>query len=98
MSLQLHGELDELHRQLEARRGQYGSSLSNVVMTSQAFKQFELTVQVSTAVLSDTSRQNFVVILLERKCRPGGDSVTGKIVPCTQQYPAVPCSRRGALQ
>ena len=45
---QLHGELDELHRHLEARRGQYGSSLSNVIMTSQAFKQFELTVQVST--------------------------------------------------
>ena len=46
---QLHGELDELHRHLEARRGQYGSSLSNVIMTSQAFKQFELTVQVSNS-------------------------------------------------
>jgi len=38
---QLHGELDELHRQLNARRGAYGSSLSTVKLTAQAFKQFE---------------------------------------------------------
>jgi len=39
--LQLHGELDELHRQLNSRRGAYGSSLSTVRLTAQAFKQFE---------------------------------------------------------
>jgi len=38
---QLHGELDELHRQLNSRRGAYGSSLSTVKLTAQAFKQFE---------------------------------------------------------
>ena len=39
--MQLHGELDELHRQLNSRRGAYGSSLSTVKLTAQAFKQFE---------------------------------------------------------
>jgi len=40
-AFQLHNELDELHRQLNARRGAYGSSLSTVKLTAQAFKQFE---------------------------------------------------------
>jgi len=43
---QLHGELDELHRQLNARRGAYGSSLSTVKLTAQAFKQFEKSVDL----------------------------------------------------
>jgi len=43
---QLHGELDELQRQLNARHGNYGSSLSSVNMTTQAFKQFEKNVQL----------------------------------------------------
>ena len=43
---QLHGELDELHRQLNSRRGAYGSSLSTVKLTAQAFKQFERSVDL----------------------------------------------------
>jgi len=43
---QLHGELDELHRQLNSRRGAYGSSLSTVKLTAQAFKQFEKSVDL----------------------------------------------------
>jgi len=43
---QLHGELDELHRQLNSRRGAYGSSLSTVKLTAQAFRQFEKNVDL----------------------------------------------------
>jgi len=43
---QLHGELDELHRQLNSRRGAYGSSLSTVKLTAQAFRQFEKSVDL----------------------------------------------------
>ena len=43
---QVDSELDELHRQLHARSGNFGSSLSSANMTSQAFKNFENTVQV----------------------------------------------------
>ena len=43
---QIHSELDELHRQLAARKGTYGSSLSSVIMTSEAFKTFEQTVTI----------------------------------------------------
>ena len=43
---QLHAELDELHKQLRARHGNYGSSLSSVKMISQAFRQFEKSVQL----------------------------------------------------
>lgn len=43
---QLHAELDELHRQLRARHGSYGSSLSSVKMISQAFRVFEKSVQL----------------------------------------------------
>ena len=51
----MHNELDELHRQLKARHGNYGSSLASVKMTSQAFKQFEMNVQVI-----ENKIQNFV--------------------------------------
>ena len=44
--LQIHGELDELQRQLDARQGHYGHSLSSVTMTSEAFKNFEATVEL----------------------------------------------------
>ena len=43
---QIHQELDELNRQLDARHGNYGSSLSSVKMTSDAFKQFEASAKV----------------------------------------------------
>ena len=42
----MDNELDELHRQLNARKGNYGSSLSSVKMTSQAFKNFENSVEL----------------------------------------------------
>ena len=44
---QIHSEIDELHQHLQARRGSYGNSLGGAQMTSQAFKQFEMTVEVS---------------------------------------------------
>lgn len=44
---QIHSEIDELHHHLQARRGSYGNSLPASKMTSQAFKQFEMTVEVS---------------------------------------------------
>ena len=43
---QIHSEIDELHHHLQARRGSYGNSLPAAKMTSQAFKQFEMTVEV----------------------------------------------------
>ena len=43
-AFQVDNELDELLRQLNARKGNYGTSLSSVNMTSQAFKQFESTI------------------------------------------------------
>lgn len=42
---QLHGELDELQRGLNSRRGAYGNSLATVKMTLQAFRQFERSVE-----------------------------------------------------
>lgn len=44
--LQIHSEIDELHQHLQARRGSYGNSLPAAKMNSQAFKQFEMTVEV----------------------------------------------------
>jgi Spectrin repeat len=43
--VQLHGELDELQRALNSRRGAYGNSLATVKMTLQAFRQFEKSVE-----------------------------------------------------
>ncbi|XP_060064415.1 titin-like, partial [Ylistrum balloti] len=43
---QIHSEIDDLHHHLQARRGSYGNSLPAARMTSQAFKQFEMTVQL----------------------------------------------------
>ena len=42
---QLHGELDELQRQVNQRQGHYGSSLSSCKLTLQAFTQFENSLQ-----------------------------------------------------
>ena len=50
-SFQIHSEIDELHQHLQARRGSYGNSLPAAKMTSQAFKQFEMTVEVSLLLL-----------------------------------------------
>src|SRR6218665_1622840 len=46
LMFQLHAELDELHRQLRARHGSYGTSLSSVKMLSQAFRVFDNSVQL----------------------------------------------------
>ena len=43
---QLLAELDELHRILRARHGNYGTSLSSVKMISQAYQLFEKSAQV----------------------------------------------------
>ncbi|BFZ21917.1 hypothetical protein BsWGS_24956 [Bradybaena similaris] len=43
---QIHSEIDQLHHHLQSRRGNYGTSLPNAQMTSQAFKEFEKTVEV----------------------------------------------------
>uniref|UniRef100_A0A0L8G5K6 Ig-like domain-containing protein n=1 Tax=Octopus bimaculoides TaxID=37653 RepID=A0A0L8G5K6_OCTBM len=43
---QIHSEIDELHHHLQARRGNYGNNLPAARMTSQAFKQFEMTVEL----------------------------------------------------
>lgn len=43
----IHAQLDDLSRQLASMRGQYGSSLSAARVTSQAFFQFEKTIQVN---------------------------------------------------
>ncbi|CAG5126015.1 unnamed protein product [Candidula unifasciata] len=43
---QIHSEIDQLHHHLQSRRGNYGTSLPNAKMTSQAFKEFEKTVEV----------------------------------------------------
>ncbi|VDI56857.1 titin [Mytilus galloprovincialis] len=43
---QIHSEIDELHHHLQARRGSYGNSLPASKLTSQAFKQFEMTVEL----------------------------------------------------
>lgn len=48
---QIHSEIDELHQHLQARRGSYGNSLPAARMNSQAFKQFEMTVEVGLNVL-----------------------------------------------
>lgn len=45
-TFQIHSEIDELHHHLQARRGNYGNNLPAARMTSQAFKQFEMTVEV----------------------------------------------------
>jgi hypothetical protein len=50
---QIHSEIDELHHHLQARRGSYGNSLPAAKMTSQAFKQFEMTVEVRIFVHSE---------------------------------------------
>ncbi|KAK3083136.1 hypothetical protein FSP39_014900 [Pinctada imbricata] len=43
---QIHSEIDELHHHLQARRGSYGNSLPAAKMNSQAYKQFEMTVDL----------------------------------------------------
>ncbi|XP_064598296.1 coiled-coil domain-containing protein 141-like isoform X2 [Liolophura sinensis] len=43
---QIHSEIDELHRQLQLRHGNYGNSLQAAKMTSQAFKQYEMTIEL----------------------------------------------------
>lgn len=45
-------QLDDLSKQLAAMRGQYGSSLAAAKVTSQAFFQFEKTVEVSNVLSS----------------------------------------------
>lgn len=50
MIFQIKSEIDELHHHLQARRGSYGNSLPAAKMTSQAFKQFEMTVEVRNIV------------------------------------------------
>jgi hypothetical protein len=55
---QIHSEIDELHHHLQARRGSYGNSLPAAKMTSQAFKQFEMTVEVCIIV-------HFMIYILE---------------------------------
>lgn len=42
----INAQLDDLSSQLAAMRGQYGSSLAAAKVTSQAFFQFEKTVEV----------------------------------------------------
>lgn len=49
-NFQIHSEIDELHQHLQARRGSYGNSLPAARMNSQAFKQFEMTVEVKKNV------------------------------------------------
>ncbi|CAH1789041.1 unnamed protein product, partial [Owenia fusiformis] len=43
---QIHNEITDLDRQLVSRKGNYGNSLSTAKMTSQTFKQFELTIEL----------------------------------------------------
>lgn len=43
----INGQLDDLSRQLAAMRGQYGTSLAAAKVTSQAFFQFEKTIEVT---------------------------------------------------
>ena len=43
---QIQIQLDDLSRQLSAMKGQYGSSLAMSKVTSQAFVQFEKTIEV----------------------------------------------------
>ncbi|XP_046554795.1 uncharacterized protein LOC124264120 [Haliotis rubra] len=50
---QIHSEIDELHQHLQARRGSYGNNLPAAKMTSQAFKQFELTVELIEKKISN---------------------------------------------
>ena len=47
---QINVQLDDLSRQLSAMKGQYGSSLPMAKVTSQAFFQFEKTIQVSIEI------------------------------------------------
>jgi len=49
--LQIHSEIDDLYQHLQARRGSYGNSLGGAQMTSQAFKQFEMTVEVRYSII-----------------------------------------------
>jgi hypothetical protein len=46
MMFQIHYEVDDLNRQLQAKKGDYGYNLQNAKMISEAFKQFEMTIQV----------------------------------------------------
>ncbi|XP_074642495.1 uncharacterized protein LOC141899810 [Tubulanus polymorphus] len=52
---QIHYEIDDLNRQLQNKKGNLGTSLPGVRMTSEAFKQFELTIEVIEKKL-----QNFI--------------------------------------
>ena len=45
---QINVQLDDLSRQLGAMKGQYGSSLAMANVTSNAFFQFEKTIQVGS--------------------------------------------------
>ena len=44
---QIHNDFDDLNRQLQNRRGNVGNSAQAVKMTSEAFRQFQMTIQVN---------------------------------------------------
>lgn len=52
----IHIQLDDLSRQLAAMRGQYGSSLAAARVTSQAFFQFEKTIQVKFQIFDNQKK------------------------------------------
>lgn len=58
---QIHSEIDELHQHLQARRGSYGNSLPAARMNSQAFKQFEMTVEVGLNVLKIKNEYGWIL-------------------------------------
>lgn len=58
---QIHSEIDELHQHLQARRGSYGNSLPAARMNSQAFKQFEMTVEVGLNVLKIENEYGWIL-------------------------------------
>lgn len=51
----INAQLDDLSQQLAAMRGQYGSSLAAARITSQAFFQFEKTIEVPNIFYSHKS-------------------------------------------
>jgi hypothetical protein len=48
----INAQLDDLSSQLAAMRGQYGTSLAAAKVTSQAFFQFEKTIEVCCSLLN----------------------------------------------
>ena len=64
---QLHSELDELQRQLNARHGNYGTSLASVKMTAQAFKQFSNAAKLIGAKVSLWAGDTMLVQLRARR-------------------------------